>query len=255
MSRLPICLPRCPLLTRTLSTCALSMPARDRPGMNVSWSMPTTSVPSVAIRMELPACACTALNAAAYWGRNCRPSRVFPRTSSPSMSASAGRSDSVAVRKVRSGSSVRSISDILCIIMGYPGFAGQPACQPLQGAMAEWLCSGLQIRVRRFDSGLRLQYLAAVPHARTFPPFKPGNRVPLRQAATQPLHGCGPARLPIGGAFHLFARDFGNVLLVPCLESQFRTVESAVADRHGCAALAQGAFHKLEFLCQCQFTI
>ena len=25
------------------------------------------------------------------------------------------------------------------------------------GAMAEWLCSGLQIRVRRFDSGLRLQ--------------------------------------------------------------------------------------------------
>lgn len=23
--------------------------------------------------------------------------------------------------------------------------------------MAEWLCSGLQIRVRRFDSGLRLQ--------------------------------------------------------------------------------------------------
>ena len=25
------------------------------------------------------------------------------------------------------------------------------------GAMAEWLCSGLQIRVARFDSGLRLQ--------------------------------------------------------------------------------------------------
>src|SRR5690606_5945202 len=27
----------------------------------------------------------------------------------------------------------------------------------LLGAMAEWLCSGLQIRDRRFDSGLRLQ--------------------------------------------------------------------------------------------------
>src|SRR5690606_958259 len=37
----------------------------------------------------------------------------------------------------------------------------------LQGAMAEWLCSGLQIRVRWFYSVLRLQYRAAVHHART----------------------------------------------------------------------------------------
>lgn len=33
------------------------------------------------------------------------------------------------------------------------------------GAMAEWLCSGLQIRVARFDSGLRLQHL----HVRVVP--------------------------------------------------------------------------------------
>lgn len=29
--------------------------------------------------------------------------------------------------------------------------------------MAEWLCSGLQIRVRRFDSGLRLQNFTFYP--------------------------------------------------------------------------------------------
>ena len=28
--------------------------------------------------------------------------------------------------------------------------------RPLYGALAEWLCSGLQIRVHRFDSGTRL---------------------------------------------------------------------------------------------------
>ncbi len=32
----------------------------------------------------------------------------------------------------------------------------QPLPLLVCGAMAEWLCSGLQIRVRRFDSGLRL---------------------------------------------------------------------------------------------------
>ncbi len=31
---------------------------------------------------------------------------------------------------------------------------------PHKGAMAEWLCSGLQSRVPRFDSGFRLQTLA-----------------------------------------------------------------------------------------------
>jgi hypothetical protein len=30
------------------------------------------------------------------------------------------------------------------------------------GAMAEWLCSGLQSRVPRFDSGSRLQYIHEV---------------------------------------------------------------------------------------------
>ena len=29
------------------------------------------------------------------------------------------------------------------------------------GAMAEWLCSGLQIRVPRFDSGLRLHHYSS----------------------------------------------------------------------------------------------
>lgn len=40
--------------------------------------------------------------------------------------------------------------------------------------MAEWLCSGLQIRVRRFDSGLRLQYL---PPASGYPSLRPVNRL------------------------------------------------------------------------------
>ena len=31
------------------------------------------------------------------------------------------------------------------------------------GAMAEWLCSGLQIRLGRFDSGLRLQPSLPLP--------------------------------------------------------------------------------------------
>ena len=30
-----------------------------------------------------------------------------------------------------------------------------------RGGLAKWLCSGLQIRLRRFDSGTRLQFLAA----------------------------------------------------------------------------------------------
>ncbi len=33
------------------------------------------------------------------------------------------------------------------------------------GAMAEWLCSGLQIRVARFDSGLRLQHITTLTSA------------------------------------------------------------------------------------------
>ena len=55
-----------------------------------------------------------------------------------------------------------------CIIAGLAELA--------PGAMAEWLCSGLQIRVRRFDSGLRLQYscgfpagFAVFPQNRSFP--------------------------------------------------------------------------------------
>lgn len=34
--------------------------------------------------------------------------------------------------------------------------------------MAEWLCSGLQIRVRRFDSGLRLQNFTSHPPVRLY---------------------------------------------------------------------------------------
>ena len=32
----------------------------------------------------------------------------------------------------------------------------------IRGAMAEWLCSGLQSRVRRFDSGSRLQMFRSI---------------------------------------------------------------------------------------------
>ncbi len=37
---------------------------------------------------------------------------------------------------------------------------------PTPGGVAEWLCSGLQSRVRRFDSDLRLQFLDNAIHAR-----------------------------------------------------------------------------------------
>lgn len=40
--------------------------------------------------------------------------------------------------------------------------------QPSAGAMAEWLCSGLQIRVPRFDSELRLQISCGVPEIYNF---------------------------------------------------------------------------------------
>ena len=32
------------------------------------------------------------------------------------------------------------------------------------GGLAKWLCSGLQIRLRRFDSGTRLQFFPCVGH-------------------------------------------------------------------------------------------
>src|SRR5690606_234432 len=46
-------------------------------------------------------------------------------------------------------------------------------CGFCEGAMAEWLCSGLQIRVRRFDSGLRLQIKSARHCAGFFAPLVP----------------------------------------------------------------------------------
>ena len=42
--------------------------------------------------------------------------------------------------------------------MPSPIHLSQPAFDP-DGGLAKWLCSGLQIRVHRFDSGTRLQYL------------------------------------------------------------------------------------------------
>ena len=44
------------------------------------------------------------------------------------------------------------------------------------GGMAEWLCSGLQIRLSRFDSGFRLQiaFTKAIAPGLTTEPFKPG---------------------------------------------------------------------------------
>ena len=36
-----------------------------------------------------------------------------------------------------------------------------PVWRSGRGGLAKWLCSGLQIRLRRFDSGTRLQFFAA----------------------------------------------------------------------------------------------
>ena len=47
----------------------------------------------------------------------------------------------------------------------------QPAKRPLHrtfGAMAEWSCRGLQILVRRFDSGSRLQTLMSCQYPTAF---------------------------------------------------------------------------------------
>ena len=49
----------------------------------------------------------------------------------------------------------------------------RPANPRFSGAMAEWSCSGLQIRLRRFDSGSRLQISVTDPSVEGLPPGEP----------------------------------------------------------------------------------
>ena len=50
-------------------------------------------------------------------------------------------------------------SSIIGVLGAVDHFLNQRSQRFKEGAVAEWLCSGLQLRVRRFDSDPRLQLL------------------------------------------------------------------------------------------------
>ena len=70
---------------------------------------------------------------------------------------------------------------------------------PLQGWMAEWLCSGLQLRERRFDSDSSLQ----LKDLGYYPPSSPGGEIGRRNGLKIPRRQLRAGSSPAPGTIEI----------------------------------------------------